>query len=194
MRHAARLFALALIAAAPLAIQHAACAKDGAKDKKAETVAEKRAEIDAMAKSVLDEVLAKADGAKGLKEKAYGWAAFDNTKVAVLVSGGGGRGVAVAKDGKRTYMKMGTAGVGLGLGAQKYQVLFFFESKEKFDNFVESGWQGGAGAAAAAGTAGANAAATFTDGVAIFTITEKGLMANADVSGTKYSKNDKLNQ
>lgn len=192
MRHAARFLALTLVAAASLAPTSAA-AKDGAKEKKAETVAEKRAEIDAMAKQVLDEVLAKADGAKALRDKSHGWAAFDNTKVAVLVSGGGGRGVAVAKDGKRTYMKMGTAGVGLGLGAQKYQVLFFFETKEKFDAFVESGWQGGAGAAAAAGTAGANAAATFTDGVAIFTITEKGLMANADVSGTKYSKNDKLN-
>ena len=112
-----------------------------------------------------------------------------------IFSGGGGSGVAVANaSGERTYMKMGTGGIGFGIGAQKYSVVFFFEDQQHFTNFLEKGWQADTGAQAAAGDAGANAAATFRNGTAVFQITEKGLMASADVSGTKYSKNDKLNK
>ena len=85
-------------------------------EEKADKQAQKKAEIDAMAKEALGVVLDKSSSAPGLYEKAYGYAVFDNLKIAIGVSGGGGSGVAVAKDGsERTYMKMGTAGVGLGL-------------------------------------------------------------------------------
>ena len=186
---------VALIAIASLA-GAALAAKSGAEkaEKKAQELADRRSKTDSMAKELVATVAGQSADAKRLSEKAYGWAAFDNTKVALGISGGGGHGVAVVgQDGARTYMKMGTVGVGFGLGAQKYQVLFLFENKEVFDAFVGKGWQGGAGATAAAGTEGANAAATFHDGIAVFTMTEKGLMANADVSGTKYWKDDKLN-
>ena len=47
-------------------------------------------------------------------------------------------------------------------------------------------------AGAAAGTKGAAVSTTFHDGMAVFMRTKKGLMASADVSGTKYWKS-KLN-
>ena len=79
----------------------------------------KRAKIDETAQQALDELFTKSVKAETLFEKAYGWAVFDNLKVAVILSGGGGNGVAVDKEsGERTYMKMGTAGIGLGLGGQ----------------------------------------------------------------------------
>jgi lipid-binding SYLF domain-containing protein len=164
----------------------------GKSSKKAAKAAAERAKIDAEAQSVLDAVLAKDPGARALKDKAYGWAGFDNTKVAIGLSGSGGEGVAVGPGG-RTYMKMGSAGVGLGLGAQHSQMLILFETKDKFDSFVSGGWGGSAGATAAAGDKGANAEATFHEGVAVYVITDKGLMANADVSGTKYWQDKKLN-
>ena len=156
--------------------------------------AEKRAEIDAMADEALAAVMEKADGAKGLFEKAYGYAAFDNIKVTFIVSGGGGSGVAVTKSGDRTYMKMGTGGVGLGVGGQQYQVVFLFETEAAFTSFIEKGWQADAAATASAGDAGANVAATFKNGVALWQMTDKGLMAAADITGTKYWANDKLNK
>lgn len=156
--------------------------------------AEKRAKIDAMAKTTLDDLFARSPPAKALFAKAAGHAVFDNTKVALGISGGGGQGVAVVgRDGDRTYMKMGTGGVGFGLGAQNYQVVFLFETRQALDGFVEKGWQADASAQAAAGSAGANAEATFRNGVAVWQITDKGLMASADIAGTKYWKNDKLN-
>jgi lipid-binding SYLF domain-containing protein len=91
-------------------------------------------------------------------------------------------------------MKMGTAGVGLGLGVNKYDVIFLFQDKQTFDNFVNKGWQADAGATASAGKAAADVKTNFVNGLAIYQITEKGLMANADIAGTKYWKNDKLNK
>jgi lipid-binding SYLF domain-containing protein len=156
--------------------------------------AKKRGDIDAMASKALKQVLAKSPAAKGLYDKAVGYAAFENVKVAVIVSGGGGNGVAVPKSGKRVYMKMGTAGVGLGLGGQKYQVVFLFETEQALKLFVDKGWEADASAQASAADKGANAAATFKNGVAIYQLTDKGLMASADIAGTKYWKNDDLNK
>ncbi len=154
----------------------------------------KQAKIDESAEAALAEVLEKSEKGKDLFDKAVAWAVFDNLKVAIGISGGGGNGVAVDKSsGKRTYMKMGTGGIGLGLGAQKYQVVFFFQDDATFTNFVEKGWKADASAQAAAGTEGANATSGFVNGIAVFQITEKGLIASADVTGTKYWKNDKLN-
>jgi lipid-binding SYLF domain-containing protein len=132
--------------------------------------------------------------AKSLYEKAYGWAVFDNLKLAFGFSGGGGNGVAEVKEtGKKTYMKMGTAGVGIGIGVNKYQVIFLFQDSKTFDNFVNKGWQADAGATAAAGEHAAEVKTDFVNGMAIYQITEKGLIANADIAGTKYWKNKKLN-
>jgi len=161
---------------------------------KADKKAKKRAEIDAVAATALQDVLAKSPNAKALYEKSVGYAVFDNLKIAFGISGGGGNGVAVPKSGNRVYMKMGTAGVGFGLGGQKYQVVFFFETEQAFKSFVDKGWQADVSAQAAAADKGANAGATFKDGVAYYQLTDKGLMASADIAGTKYWKNDDLNK
>ena len=91
-------------------------------------------------------------------------------------------------------MKMGTGGIGLGLGGQTYQVIMFFQEQGDLLNFVEHGWQADAGVTAAAGTEGVNPSVGFVNGLAIFKITGTGLMANADIAGTKYWKNKKLNR
>jgi len=157
--------------------------------------AEKRQAIDEMAKDSIATLTGASDGAKSVYGKAWGYAVFDNLKIAIGISGGGGSGVAVAKDGsEKTYMKMGTGGIGLGLGGQKYQVIFFFETEKAFRSFVDKGWKAETGAQAAAGTAGVSAETTFNNGLAIYKMNEAGLMASADVSGTKYWKNDKLNK
>jgi lipid-binding SYLF domain-containing protein len=172
----------------------AAVADDTESDWKALKHESKRAKIDEMAGEALQQVLDGSLKAQTLFESSYGWAAFDNLKIAFGFSGGGGNGVAVTKEtGDRTYMKMGTAGVGLGLGGQKYQVVFFFQDVSTFTSFVEKGWTADATAQAAAGTEGANAATGFVNGVAVWQITEKGLMASADIAGTKYWKNKDLN-
>ena len=186
---------LTALLALSLVVPHAAAAKDpGRKHSKELKADSKRAQIDEAAQEALERLFEKKPEAKELFEQSYGYAVFTNLKIAFGFSGGGGRGVAVdKKTGERTYMKMGTAGVGFGLGGQKYQVIFFFQTKEVFDDFVENGWQAEASAKAAAGTHGANVKTTFHNGIAVYQLTKKGLMANVDIAGTKYWKDPKLN-
>lgn len=184
------LFTTALLLTAP-----AALAAEEKQDKKKASREEKRAEIDKVAQEALDEILEKAENARTLFDKAYGWAVFDNMRITFIFTGGGGSGVAVNKStGERTYMKMGTGGLALGIGAQKYQVIFFFETEKVFTNFIEKGWKAETGANAAAGTAGANVGTQFINGIAVYQITESGLMASADISGTKYKVDKDLNE
>ncbi len=155
----------------------------------------KRLRRDEIADQGLERLLATSIKSDTLFDKAYGWAAFRSMKAAFVFSGGGGNGVAVDKEtGERFYMKMATAGVGFGIGGQSYDLIFFFQDKGSFYNFVENGWQADAGAQAVAGVEGANAQTTFTNGIAIYQLTKGGLMASADIAGTKYWKNKKLNK
>ena len=165
------------------------------KDSKTLRLEADRAKVNELAQGALSTLFEGNATAKELYDKAYGWAVFDNLKIAFGFSGGGGDGVAVNKEtGAHTYMKMGTVGVGLGLGAQKYQVIFLFQDEQTFRSFVDKGWQANASAQAAAGTEGVGGQAGFVNGIAIYQITDKGLMASADIAGTKYWKDKKLNQ
>ena len=185
---------ICLIIPVALMLAGPAQASDDSGDWKSLKAEAKRLAINEMADESLNEVVSGKTKAPELFESSYGWAAFDNLKIAFGFSGGGGNGVAVNRQtGERTYMKMGTAGVGLGIGGQKYQVIFFFQDEATFNRFVEKGWKADASAQAAAGTEGANATTGFVNGIAVWQITDKGLMASADISGTKYWKNKKLN-
>lgn len=164
-----------------------AMADDSAKD------AKRKAEIDGQAKTTLDQLLKDDAGAKELYGKAVGYAVFRVTKGGFIVSGGGGNGVAVDKaTGKRTYMRMGLGGVGLGIGGQRYELVVLFENKDRMDKFIAGGWDSSATAEAAAGKEGKAARTTFYDGVAYYQITDKGLMAHADITGTKFWVNEDL--
>jgi lipid-binding SYLF domain-containing protein len=160
----------------------------------AQKVEAKRSQIDAAAGAALDQLLKGNPTAKELYEKAYGWAAFDNLKLGFFFSGGGGKGVAVAKkSGKRTYMDMGSAGFGLAFGGKKYEVVFLFQDSKSFDNFVNKGWQAQGSANATAGKEQVGAQTGFVNGLAIYQIGSTGLMANVDLSGSKYFKDKDLN-
>lgn len=157
-------------------------------------IADKRAEIDAMAAATLKSLFKESSGAKRLYDESYAYAVFSNVKVSLIITGGGGKGVVVEKaSGKRTYMNMGTGGLNLGLGAHKYQVVFLFETKKVYEDFSEYGWTADASASAVAGVKGANAGTTFSHGMAIYPITDVGLMLTADITGTKYWKSKTLN-
>ena len=153
---------------------------------------EKRAKIHENTKEALSELIKETPKSKELYNKAFGYAVFSNTKVALGLTGAGGVGEAVSKTGEHHYMRMGSAGAALGIGAQKYKVVFLFEDSNSFKKFVDNGFQAEGGANAVAGTAGANADPSFRQGMAVYTLTDGGLMLSADLSGTKYWKDDDL--
>lgn len=68
-------------------------ADDAGEDWKSLKAESKRIKINEMADGALDQVMNSNWKAQELFESAYGWAAFDNLKIAFLLSGGGGNGV-----------------------------------------------------------------------------------------------------
>jgi lipid-binding SYLF domain-containing protein len=156
--------------------------------------AQRRQGIDKTAQTSLDSLFKSNENAKTLYDKAAGYAVFSATKAGFFISGGGGSGVAVNKQTeKRTYMRMGLGGIGLGIGAQRYELVVLFETPENLDKFTAGGWDSSATAEAVAAKEGVAAQSSFMNGVAFFKVTEKGLMAQADVTGTKFWTIDDLN-
>jgi lipid-binding SYLF domain-containing protein len=154
---------------------------------------QRRLEIDNSAQQTLDGLLKSQAGARELYEKAVGYAVFTATKAGFIVSGGSGTGVVVNKGtGAHTYMRMGMGGIGLGIGAQRYSLVILFETESHLTKFVAGGWDSSATAEAAAGKEGVAVRSSFYDGVAFYQITDKGLMAHADVTGTKFWVIDEL--
>jgi hypothetical protein len=72
-----------------------------------------------------------------------------------------------------------------------------FKDRTTLNRFVESGWDFGAhaDAAAKAGETGAELSGEgdIRSGIEVFSMTESGLALQATVAGTKYWKDDKLN-
>jgi lipid-binding SYLF domain-containing protein len=110
-----------------------------------------------------------------------------------------GAGVAFNSTTKQeTFMKMVSAGGGLGVGVKDYRVVFAFETEQALKNFLNSGWSGSGQADAAAKTSksgGAYSGAAMVEpGVWVYQITEKGLALPLTLQGTKYYKDDDLNE
>jgi len=159
---------------------------------------EKRAEIDEMADGMLKELYQLKPMARDQVKKAAGYAVFSNVGVnLVFASFAGGRGVVVDKKGRRTYMKMGSAGLGLGLGVKDFRAVFIFRTREKLETFVEKGWDfsGQVDAAAKSDKKGGAIAAAETAiaDVEVYQITKNGLALQATLQGTKYWNDKDLN-
>ncbi len=131
--------------------------------------------------------------------KAAGYAVFSNVGVnLILLSAASGYGVVENKStGKRTYMKMASGGIGIGLGVKDFRGVFVFTSRDALERFINSGWDASAqaDAAAKAGDKGAAwaGAVDVAPGVKLYQITENGLALQATIQGTKYWKADDLN-
>ena len=159
---------------------------------------EKIQAIDTMADETLQRLYTEKPSTKDEVKEAAGYAAFSNANINIIfASAGGGYGVVVDNaSGDKTYMKMGSGGLGLGLGAKDYRQVMIFNTQETMDMFVDSGWTfgGHADAAAKAGDKGGAAGGEGALGqVKVYAMTETGLALQATVTGTKYYKDKELN-
>lgn len=158
----------------------------------------KRQAIRAMQQETLSNLYRVRPQAKSQIASAPGYAVFSNANINLLLASfGGGYGVVENNKGhQRTYMKMGEVGIGLGLGIKDFRAVFIFHDNETLQHFVESGWEFGGHADAAAKASDMGAAAggeALLDNITIYQLTESGLALQATVKGTKYWKDDALN-
>jgi lipid-binding SYLF domain-containing protein len=159
----------------------------------AKGLADRRQEILDMSKDTIEKMRAD-DSFADLLDDAYGHAVLDTTKGGFIVTGAGGTGVAMRKNGSNpVYMHMGAGGVGLGAGLENYKLVILFENEDVYDRFVDGAWTAGASAQAAAGRDGAAIVGKFVNGVAVYHLTDKGVIAQADVTGVKFWPSDRLN-
>jgi len=173
-----------------------ACGLASAKD----SPDEKRQKTRKMADQTLKDLYKMEPKAQAEIQGAAAYAVFNNMGTNILLlSTARGAGVAVDNKSKQeTFMKMVSAGAGIGLGVKDYRVIFVFESEKAFKEFLDSGWSGSAQADAAAkagdkGSAESGALEVAPD-VWVYQITKNGLALQATLQGTKYYKDDDLNK
>jgi len=163
-----------------------------------DTVGERRQAAHKMKNQTLAELYRIQPFARQQIGKSAGYAVFSNIGIhLILVSAGNGYGVVTDnRTGATHYMKMATAGVGIGLGAKDFRGVFVFTSGEALRQFIESGWDasGQADAAAKSGDKGDAwaGAVDVAPGIKLYQITKNGLALQATIQGTKYWKDDEL--
>ena len=164
------------------------------------TPAQKRQYTQEMKRDTLNELYSKNPETKNLVKNAAGYAVFSDINTQLLWFGtGNGYGVVVDNSsGKNTYMNMGEAGVGIGLSLKDFREVIVFNSREKLNSFITSGWNVGTAQASAEAKYegdGASAAgeANLDADVIVYQMTEKGISLRVNFGASKYWKNDELN-
>ena len=164
-----------------------------------EKLEQKQADIRKMADDTLARLYKTQPSAQKAISKAAGYAVFSNFGMKILLAGGGsGKGLAVNNKSKQdTFMKMIEVQAGLGMGVKKFRLIFVFENQVDLDRFINSGWEigGQATAAAQAGGQGGGLAGamSISPGVWLYQLTDDGLALELTAKGTKYYKDKDLN-
>ena len=164
----------------------------GNPDKERNEIREKKNEI-------LNKLYSISPSARYNIKNAAGYAVFSNFGMKIFFAGGGtGKGIAIEnKTKKETFMKMVEVQAGLGMGAKKFALVWVFENKMEFNEFIYSGWEiSGEGTAAATYDeegAAFQGAMSISPGVWLYHMTEDGLALQLTAKGTKYYRDDDLN-
>jgi lipid-binding SYLF domain-containing protein len=149
-----------------------------------------------MANQTLTQLYAKYPAIKTEISKLPGYAVFSDFGMKNIYMGGaGGSGIAVNNATKQeTFMKMAEFKPGSGLGAEKFRVVFVFETLQAFNTFVTSGWEAGANVMAAAKAKSmGEGAVTVSEVVRMFQLNEEGLIVRVSITGAKYYRDKELN-
>jgi lipid-binding SYLF domain-containing protein len=121
-------------------------------------------------------------------DQAYGYVVFPTVgKGAYVVGGAYGKGRVYEKEKPIGTSTLIQVTVGFQLGGQAYREIIFFKDKRALDHFTGGNFEFDAQASAVAVTAGASADASYSDGVAVFTLPKGGLMFEASLGGQKFS-------
>lgn len=160
---------------------------------------EKRSEIKDARSAALEKLYKEKPRAKDEVASAKGYAVFSSIGVnlfLVATERGGG----ILRDnrsGEDTYMKMFSAGGGIGMGVKDFSMIFIFHTVKAMQEFQTEGWDFSGKADANAEIngegAGREEALTVVPGTTIYQLTEAGLALQATLQGTKFWADEDLN-
>lgn len=174
------------LAAAPLA--GCTVTKPGESD-----AAARRREIDAGVTRALDDLYQQVKGSREMVARSQGTLVFPNFVSAGLGIGGSyGQGALRERGATVGYYSMAGGAVGIIAGAQSRAVFLLFMNQDALRKFeTSSGWTAGVDASVAMIDAGADVqvnTVTAQQPVVGYALTNKGLMANLSLQGTKITR------
>jgi len=117
---------------------------------------DQRAAIRQMASDTLAQLYQTDPGTQSRIQRAAGYAVFSDVGMKMFYGGAAhGGGLAVNNATKQSiFMKMIELQPGYGFGIENFRNVFIFDTPAAFNDFVNSGWEFGANAMAAARRAG----------------------------------------
>jgi len=119
---------------------------------------------------------------------AYGYAVYPSVgKGGFWIGGAYGDGEVYEQDRLIGVTSITLVTIGPQIGGQAYSEIIFFRDKQALDTFTAGNFTFNAQVSAVAATAGAAANADYSSGVAVFTLVQGGLMAEATIGGQKFS-------
>ncbi len=149
---------------------------------------EARADIRTEANETLAQARSSDSSLGTLLDAAKGYAVFPTVgKGAIGIGGAYGKGVLYEGGAFVGYCDLTQASIGFQLGGQAYSEIIAFGTEEALTKFKTGNFAFSAQATAVALKSGAGANAKYSDGVAVFTMGEAGLMYEASVGGQKFS-------
>lgn len=149
---------------------------------------EGKTELTGKVQVAVDRAVKEDSGLAKFFKEAAGYAVFPTVgKGAIGVGGAYGHGQLYTAGKLAGYCTLTQASIGLALGGQKYTEIIFFENQAALDRFKSGNFAFAAQASAVALKSGVSANAKYTDGVAVFTMGEAGLMYEASVGGQKFN-------
>ena len=140
------------------------------------------------AQSTIQDALAMDSGLHEFFDKAAGYAVFPKVaKGAIGIGGAHGKGLVFGGTEPVGKSSITQVTIGLQLGGQTYSEIIFFETEDDFTVFRTGRFEVAAQVSAVALTAGVSADMAYSNGVAVITFGQGGLMYEASVGGQKLS-------
>jgi lipid-binding SYLF domain-containing protein len=120
-------------------------------------------------------------------ETCYGYVVFPTVgKGGFWVGGARGKGLVYERGALVGTATMTQLTAGAQIGGQSYSQILFFEDARAMRRFKAGSIELGAQVSAVAIERGVAATATYDDGLVVFTLAAKGLMAEATVAGQRF--------
>ena len=147
-----------------------------------------RASLDDQVRSSLSTFQNEDAGINDWLSKSYAYVVFPSIgKGGAIVGGAYGRGEVYEQGRFIGYADLTQATIGAQLGGQTFAELLCLENRETLDTFRSGKFKFAANASAVAMKAGASATNRFTNGVAVFTRSQGGLMIEAAIGGQQFT-------
>ena len=150
--------------------------------------AESKAVQSAEVREAISIFKAKDPGIDRFFEKSYGYAVLPKVlKGGLWIGGAHGKGEVFEENRMVGYCSMSQATLGLSFGGEYFREIIFFRDKEDLDRFKWGDFTFSAQVTGVALSAGAATKADYESGMAVFVMTDVGLMVDASLGGQKFN-------